>query len=160
MPGTGLPDFSGYNIPKRGEICQMTTKYTKWPQNIPNVHYLSVPNGCKIGQMAIKYATIVHCKTLLKLPKFCFWFENVCLYLTISRSLSTSVEACTRHLLSATLIARHKSTLLRVLRLNIKIQNAESQNVEKHRKCWIHVTRPNRSSRGEVIASVSNFRLG
>jgi hypothetical protein len=27
----GLPDFSWYNIPKRGEKYQMTTKYTKWP---------------------------------------------------------------------------------------------------------------------------------
>jgi hypothetical protein len=35
----GLPDFSRYNIPKRG-------KYTKWPQNIPNGH--------KIFPMAIK----------------------------------------------------------------------------------------------------------
>jgi hypothetical protein len=37
--GTGLPDFSWYKIPKRG-------KYTKLPQNIPNVH--------KIYQMAVK----------------------------------------------------------------------------------------------------------
>jgi hypothetical protein len=28
---SGLPDFSCYDIPKRGEIEQMTTKYTKWP---------------------------------------------------------------------------------------------------------------------------------
>jgi hypothetical protein len=28
----GLPDFSWYNIPKWGKICQMITKYTKWPK--------------------------------------------------------------------------------------------------------------------------------
>jgi hypothetical protein len=43
----GLPDFSGYNISKRGTIYQITTKYNKWPKNIPN--------GRKIFQMAIKY---------------------------------------------------------------------------------------------------------
>jgi hypothetical protein len=26
---TGLPDFSWYNIPNRGKMYQMTTKYTK-----------------------------------------------------------------------------------------------------------------------------------
>jgi hypothetical protein len=35
----GLPDFSWYNIPKR-------EKYTKLPQNVPNVH--------EIYQMALK----------------------------------------------------------------------------------------------------------
>jgi hypothetical protein len=57
--GPGLPHFSWYNIPKRGEnikwpqnisnghkIYQMATKYIKWPQNIPNGH--------KIFQMAVK----------------------------------------------------------------------------------------------------------
>jgi hypothetical protein len=29
--GPELPDFSWCNIPKRGKIYQMTTKYTKWP---------------------------------------------------------------------------------------------------------------------------------
>jgi hypothetical protein len=32
----GLPDFSGYNIPKPTKISQMATKCTKWPQNVPN----------------------------------------------------------------------------------------------------------------------------
>jgi hypothetical protein len=27
----GCQIFSGYNIPKRGKIYQMTAKYTKWP---------------------------------------------------------------------------------------------------------------------------------
>jgi hypothetical protein len=27
----GLPDFSWYNIPKRGKYTKMNTKYTKWP---------------------------------------------------------------------------------------------------------------------------------
>jgi hypothetical protein len=31
--GTGLPDFSWCNIPKRGKIYQMTIKYSKWPEN-------------------------------------------------------------------------------------------------------------------------------
>jgi hypothetical protein len=34
----GLPDFSWYNIPKRGKIYQITIKYTKWPYNRPNGH--------------------------------------------------------------------------------------------------------------------------
>jgi hypothetical protein len=28
----GLPNFSWHNIPKRGKMYQMTTKYNKWPQ--------------------------------------------------------------------------------------------------------------------------------
>jgi hypothetical protein len=32
----GLPDFSFYNIPKRGKIYQITTKYTKCLPKIPN----------------------------------------------------------------------------------------------------------------------------
>jgi hypothetical protein len=35
-PEAGLPDFSWHNIPKWGETYQMTTKYPKRPQNIPN----------------------------------------------------------------------------------------------------------------------------
>jgi hypothetical protein len=35
------------NIPNDQKIYQMTTKYTKWPQNIPNDH--------KIYQMTTKY---------------------------------------------------------------------------------------------------------
>jgi hypothetical protein len=49
----GLPDFSGYKIPKQGEIYQMTTKYTEWPYNISN--------GRELDQMVIKYNKIFHC---------------------------------------------------------------------------------------------------
>jgi hypothetical protein len=28
----GLPDFSRYNIPKRGKICVIAKKYTKLPE--------------------------------------------------------------------------------------------------------------------------------
>jgi hypothetical protein len=45
-PGAGLPDFSWYNIPKRGKTYQITIKYSKWPQNILT--------GSKIEQMAVK----------------------------------------------------------------------------------------------------------
>jgi hypothetical protein len=45
-PFPGLPDFSPYKIPKRGKLYQMTTKYTKWSQNISN--------NSKIDQMVIK----------------------------------------------------------------------------------------------------------
>jgi hypothetical protein len=31
-----LPDFSLYNIPKQEKMYQTNSKYTKWPQNIPN----------------------------------------------------------------------------------------------------------------------------
>jgi hypothetical protein len=45
---------------KTVKIHQMTIKYARWPQNIPN--------GRKIDQMAIK----THCKTLQNLPEFGF----------------------------------------------------------------------------------------
>jgi hypothetical protein len=61
----GLPDFSWYNIPKRGKIYQIATKYTKWPQNISN--------GRKIYQIHIKYTKIYYCKTHQNLPKLGFW---------------------------------------------------------------------------------------
>jgi hypothetical protein len=31
MLEAGLPDISLYNIPRRGKILQIATKYTKWP---------------------------------------------------------------------------------------------------------------------------------
>jgi hypothetical protein len=37
------------NMPNGIKIYQMATKYTRWPQNIPN--------GSKIYQMAVKYTT-------------------------------------------------------------------------------------------------------
>jgi hypothetical protein len=55
---SGLPDFSSYSIPKRGkctklpenlpnrhEKYQMVVKYSKWPQNIPN---MSIQRSSKI----------------------------------------------------------------------------------------------------------------
>jgi hypothetical protein len=60
----GLPDFSCYKIPKRGEIYQMTTNYTKWPWNISS--------GRKIGQLVIIYTKIFNFKTLLNLSKLGF----------------------------------------------------------------------------------------
>jgi hypothetical protein len=60
----GLPDFSWYNIPNRGKIYQITLKYLKWPQHIPN--------GRKIDHTTIKYTNIFHRKTLQNLPKLGF----------------------------------------------------------------------------------------
>jgi hypothetical protein len=65
----GLPDFSWYNKPKRGNIYQIIIKYTKCQQN--------VPNGRKIDQMAIIYTKIFHCNSLQNLAKVGFWFENM-----------------------------------------------------------------------------------
>jgi hypothetical protein len=45
--GAGLPDFSLYKIPIRGE------KYTKGPQNYQMSK--NMPNGCKIFKMDTKY---------------------------------------------------------------------------------------------------------
>jgi hypothetical protein len=61
---SGLPDFSWYNVPKRGKIYQIIIKYSEWLQNIQNCR--------KIDQMAIKYTNIFHCKTLQSLPKLEF----------------------------------------------------------------------------------------
>jgi hypothetical protein len=49
---------------KKGKIFEMTTKYTKKPQNIPN--------ASKIDQMDIKYINIFHSKSLQNLPKLVF----------------------------------------------------------------------------------------
>jgi hypothetical protein len=35
---TRLPDFSWHKIPKQCKINYLTTKYTKWPRNLPNEH--------------------------------------------------------------------------------------------------------------------------
>jgi hypothetical protein len=58
----GLPDFSSYNIPKWGEIFQMTTKDSKWIKNTPN---------------AVKYTNIFHYEALQNVPKLGFWYENI-----------------------------------------------------------------------------------
>jgi hypothetical protein len=62
FPGyTGLPDFPLYKHTKPGKNNQITIKYTKWPQNIPN------------GR---NYTRIVHYKTLENLPKLGFLVRN------------------------------------------------------------------------------------
>jgi hypothetical protein len=53
----GLPDFSRYNVPKRGKMYQMTTECTNWPYNIPFGH--------KIDKLVIKKH-----QNLLDIPKF------------------------------------------------------------------------------------------
>jgi hypothetical protein len=50
---TGLPDFSGYNIPKR-------EKYTKRPHNLPNRHKIYQLAVKYMYPMAIKYTIIFH----------------------------------------------------------------------------------------------------
>jgi hypothetical protein len=60
----GLPDFSWYNIPKRGKIYQITTKYNKW--------LLNLPIGGEINQIAIKYTNIFQYKILQNLLKMGF----------------------------------------------------------------------------------------
>jgi hypothetical protein len=62
VPATGLPDFSWHNIPKLG-------KYTKLPLNLPKGNKIDVPNGRKIGPMAVKCTHIFYCKILQNLPK-------------------------------------------------------------------------------------------
>jgi hypothetical protein len=68
-----LPDFSWYNVPKRGEkICQMTTK-------LPNAHWMY--------PMVVKYSkwpdyicnNIFHSKVLQNIPKLVFlvWKETI-----------------------------------------------------------------------------------
>jgi hypothetical protein len=57
---------------------QMATKYTKWPQNIPNGHKIyqmatKYTKWHKIGQMAIKYTNTFNTKTLQNLPKSGFF---------------------------------------------------------------------------------------
>jgi hypothetical protein len=37
----GLPDFSWYNVPKRGKDIPNSLKFNKWPQNIPNSHKIA-----------------------------------------------------------------------------------------------------------------------
>jgi hypothetical protein len=65
MQGTyaGLPDFSGYNTPKRGKNVPNYHIFTRWPQNIST--------GRKLFQMAIKYNNIS--KALQNLPKLNFF---------------------------------------------------------------------------------------
>jgi hypothetical protein len=52
---TGLPDFSLHKIPKRENIYQITTKYTKCPLNIPNYYKICIPDVRKIYQQTAKW---------------------------------------------------------------------------------------------------------
>jgi hypothetical protein len=61
VPKSGLPDFSGNNIPKRGKIYKNTTK-------LPNDHYVNTPNDLNIFQIGIKYTNIFHSKAFQYLP--------------------------------------------------------------------------------------------
>jgi hypothetical protein len=67
----GANNQTGTNNPNYYKIHQITTKYTKLPQNILNYHKI-YQMAVKIHQMSIKYTSIFHCKTLQKLPKFVF----------------------------------------------------------------------------------------
>jgi hypothetical protein len=58
---TGLPDFTLFNIPKRGKIYQIATK---------------LPNGHKIYQMAVTYSTGHRIFQIIKFQgpqKFTIW---------------------------------------------------------------------------------------
>jgi hypothetical protein len=57
---------------KTGEMYQMTTKYAKLLQNIPN-WYKILPNGRKIDPKATKFTNIFDWKTLQKLPQLFFF---------------------------------------------------------------------------------------
>jgi hypothetical protein len=68
---------NGHKNTKWPQKYQMATKYTKNGINVPNGHkiYQMVTKytfGRKTDKMVIKYANIVHCKTLQKLPKVGF----------------------------------------------------------------------------------------
>jgi hypothetical protein len=56
----GLPDFSWCNVPKREEVYQMTTKYTK-----QLAHLL---NRLKIYQITTKCTNLFHSKALQNIP--------------------------------------------------------------------------------------------
>jgi hypothetical protein len=66
----GLPDFSWCNIPKRGKNMpnshkkyQMSTTYTKWPENKPT------------GQKNIPASSIASLSNIY--PNYDFWFGNM-----------------------------------------------------------------------------------
>jgi hypothetical protein len=68
--------MQGCQIFSLGKIDQMTTKYTKWPQNIPNGHKIyqtdvKRPNGHNI-QIPI-FSTAKLSKIY---PNWNFWFEK------------------------------------------------------------------------------------
>jgi hypothetical protein len=65
----GLPDFSRYNLPKKGILYQITTKCTKCP--------LKVPNGCKIDRIPKNKPTSSIARPSKIYPKLDFWLENI-----------------------------------------------------------------------------------
>jgi hypothetical protein len=66
QPKTKVARFFLVRRTKMGKkVYQMSIKYAKWPQNIPNDR--------KIDQMLIKCTNISHCKTFQDLPKLGFW---------------------------------------------------------------------------------------
>jgi hypothetical protein len=79
----GLPDFFSVQHTKTGKIFQITTKYTKWQQNISN--------SSEIRQM-----DIFHCKTFQNLPKFVFLF---CKYTIWQHCIILSLETILRKIL-------------------------------------------------------------
>jgi hypothetical protein len=61
-------NFSRFNNPKREKIHQITIKYTKWPQNIPNGHkiyrHLPLQDTPRFTQIGIFGLKIRHLATL------------------------------------------------------------------------------------------------
>jgi hypothetical protein len=72
------------NTPNDHKIYQMTTKYTKWPQNIPNDHKICILNCHKIYQvsvhkvfqMAITFTTMSIPRPQKLYPNWYFWYET------------------------------------------------------------------------------------
>jgi hypothetical protein len=59
-----------------GATYQNGEKLTEWPQNIPNVHIINIPNGCKILQMATNIPIFVTSRHSKIYPDKDFWFGN------------------------------------------------------------------------------------
>jgi hypothetical protein len=81
--GAGLPDFYRNKIPKQGKMYQISTKYNKWPQNRPNVHYMYTPNiltlkdSPKCTQIQIFGLKINHLATLTLWLLFLYVFRTL-----------------------------------------------------------------------------------
>jgi hypothetical protein len=65
---TGLPDFSWYNIPKRGKICQITTRF----QNAHNI----CPTVVKYSEWRDYITTIFIPRPSKIYPNWDFWSEK------------------------------------------------------------------------------------
>jgi hypothetical protein len=75
---SGLPDFSWYNIPKRG-------KYNKL--------LLNIPNGHKIYQIALKYTNNFHRKPLLKFTQIAIFGQKIYHLATLTAITKTFFSA-------------------------------------------------------------------